>query len=114
MGITGLPGTTLYSGTSLQLTCTVILNDVVDTGVMVGAVWRRGGEAVATTNRITVSTITAVSESEYQTSLAISPLDSSADSGYYTCESVVSSSPASVFILTATTLESVSVTVAGE
>ena len=88
VSIGGLPTQPLYTGTSLQLTCSFELTSFVDTIVGVNGVWRRGGEQITNSSRVNISTVTAIQPSTFQTTASISPLSNTMDSGQYSCQSV--------------------------
>ena len=87
--ITGAPPYSLYAGTSLMLMCTFELHNMVDSEVTVNSVWRRGGQIISPNSRVNISTISMVRPSIYRTTLAISPLSNTLDSGQYTCQSAI-------------------------
>ena len=111
--ITGLPDVPIYTGTSLDLTCTVTINDAVDTGVIVGMEWKRNGELVIM-NQNTNLTDVEVYGSAYMITLTILPVDNTVDNGHYTCESTVQPDPVSVFIHPAAGSETSNIAVSGK
>ena len=87
----------LYTGTSVLLTCTLELNSAVDSEVSVAGVWRRGGEVVNNSSRVNVSPTTLVRPSVFQTTISVSPLSDTMDSGQYSCHSTITSTPFVLF-----------------
>ena len=83
------PDRTLYTEDDLTLTCTIELDEAVDTGVVVTAVWIGAGNTVLSTGgHITVSDVTG-SRPVYQSTVDITSLEMS-DSGAYTCTATAS------------------------
>ena len=75
----------LYTGTNVTLTCNIMLNDQVDSPVIVDVTWSGpGGE-------ITSDTLSGIAESSspFQSMLTFAPLHFH-DAGDYTCEATVS------------------------
>ena len=62
---------------------------MVDSEVTVNSVWRKGGQIISPNSRVNISTISMVRPSIYRTTLAISPLSNTLDSGQYTCQSAI-------------------------
>lgn len=89
VSISGLPTQPLYSGASLQLSCSFELTSFVDTTVELSTVWRRGGELITNSSRVNISAISVVRPSIFQTTVNISPLSDTLDSGQYSCQSVI-------------------------
>ena len=92
ISISGLPTQPLYTGTSLQLACSFELTRFVDTTVELNSVWRRGGELITNGSRVNISAISAIQPSVFQTTVNISPVSDTMDSGQYSCQSVIMSS----------------------
>lgn len=109
--ISGVPTTPLYAGTSLLLTCTIELHGMIDSEVTLNSFWRRGGEVLSPNSRLNISTIRMTSSSTYQTTLTISPLSNTMDSGQYSCQSVLRSDD---YVLYTDGSQQVTVTVRGE
>ena len=83
------PNRTLYTEDDLTLTCAIQLNEAVDTGVVVTAVWLGPGTTeLSTSGLITVSDVTG-SRPTYQSTVHILSLEIS-DSGAYTCNATAS------------------------
>ncbi len=96
------------------MTCSIVLNESVDTTVEIGIIWRKGGETVSTGGRTSVSDTLSVGETSYMSTLTISPVDSTTDSGHYSCAVTVKPTPTSTFIVMATAEDTTTITVAGE
>ena len=81
---------TLYTEDDLTLTCTIQLDEAVDTGVDVTVLWLGppGTTELSTGGRITVSDVTG-SNTTFQSTVDISSLEIS-DSGAYTCTATAS------------------------
>ena len=79
-----VPTDPLYTGTKVTLTCNIVLNDQVDSPVIVNATWS-GPEGEITTD--TLSGI-AESSSPFQSMITFAPLNSG-DAGNYTCGATV-------------------------
>lgn len=114
MAISGLPDDPIYSGTSLSLTCTVVLHDAIDTGVAVSSTWRRSGELLTTSARRNISDIMAINSSVYQTYISTTPLSSTLDSGHYTCRVTVIPEPSLPFVHMVTSATTITVNVEGK
>ena len=80
-----VPTGPLYTGTNVTLTCNIVLNDLVDSPVIVNVAWTGPGGEITS---IELSGI-AESSSPFQATLTFAPLNSS-DDGNYTCEATVS------------------------
>ena len=80
-----VPTGPLYAGTNVTLTCNIVLNDQVDSLVIVDVTWSGPGE------EITNDTLSGIAESSspFQSMLTFAPLNSD-DAGNYTCEATVS------------------------
>lgn len=62
---------------------------MIDSPVTLNSVWRRGGEILNSNSRFNISTIIMTGPSTYLTTLGISPLSNTMDSGQYSCQSVL-------------------------
>ena len=92
------PADVLSAGIILTLICTIQLNTVVDTNVVVNTSWT--GPTVFASNsqgRISVTHVNG-SVSPYKTTLQFSPLNVT-DNGSYTCQADVRPRPSSPFIM---------------
>ena len=83
---------TLRHGDNLTLTCTIRLDEAIDTGVDVTVVWN--GPA----GNISPDNLTIYSNTVYESTVTFSSLMTS-DSGGYTCTAAVSPVPSSGFII---------------
>ena len=92
VSISGLPTRPLYTGTRLQLACLFELTSFVDTTVELDSVWRRGGELITNGSRVNISAVSIIRPSVFQTTVNISPVSDTMDSGQYSCQSVIMSS----------------------
>ena len=94
----------LYTSTPLILTCSIQLNPVVDTTVMVTRMWRGpGSQGISNSSHVTVSKLVGRSTLLYETTIQFVPL-SSTDSGDYECEATVTPDPSqSQFVIMSTT-----------
>lgn len=63
---------------------------MVDSQVALNSIWRRGGQILSSNDRVSMS-ISMVRPSLYRTTLRISPLSSTMDSGQYSCQSGITS-----------------------
>ena len=91
MTVAQAPVRTLYTEDDLTLTCTIQLNEAVDTGVVVTVEWIGPPDRttmLSTGGRITVSDVTG-SRPNYQSTVDITSLEMS-DSGAYTCTATAS------------------------
>ena len=100
-----------FAGSSLELNCRAELVAEVDTGFSVVITWKRSGEQVNSSDRISVSTATDVSAFIYQSELRIAILSLTIDYGNYTCDVTVSSSPQLEYVQDATSSDMESVIV---
>ncbi len=110
VNITGVPTNPLFSGTSLSLTCTFELHNMIDSPLGLNGVWERGGEVLNSDRRVSISTISLIRPSTYQTTLSISPLSNTLDNGQYTCQSVLVSG---TYVLYAEASQQVTVSIGG-
>lgn len=76
------------AGMLLEMQCSVILNDFIDTQVDVNVLWQKDGRELAKPDRIRVSPVHSVESSHYGSLLQFSVLSSS-DDGIYTCTGIV-------------------------
>ena len=83
---------------------------MIDSPVIINSVWRRGGDILNSNSRINISEINMIRESVYITVLRISPLSNTMDSGTYSCQSVITSSP---YLLYSDATQQVTVSVGG-
>lgn len=111
VSISGLPNRPLYTGTSLQLACSFQLTNFVDTAVELNSVWSRGGEVITNGSRINISAASAIRPSIFQTTVYISPVSDTMDSGQYSCQSV---SMSSQFVQFAGASRQIAVTIEGK
>jgi len=111
VNITGVPSLPLYTGTTLLLICTLELHDMVDSPVRMDAIWRRGGDVLSHNDRTNISAISMIQPSVYQTTLSISSLSNTIDSGVYSCQSV---SMSTNYVFYADTSRKVSLRIAGK
>ena len=87
-----------YAGSRQTLTCTVLLDELVDTLVNVSILWRKSGVLISNNSRISVSDVSRISNHVYQARVTFSPVSMTLDSGQYSCKTSVSASPASPHI----------------
>ncbi len=111
VSISGLPSRPLYTGTSLQLACSFQLTNFVDTSVELNSVWSRGGEVITNGSRVNISAISAIQPSVFQTTVYISPVSDTMDSGQYSCRSVIMSSQ---FVQFSSASHQIAVTIEGK
>lgn len=78
----------------LTLTCTIELNDAVDTDVTVSSLWTKDGSPLMLDDHITVNGAESITPLSYRTRIMFYPLLN--DSGLYTCAVEVSSPSYSV------------------
>ena len=97
VNLTGIPSSSLFAGTSLLLTCTYELHSATDSQVTFNSVWRRGGQILNSNGRVNISTSRMTSPLTYSTTLNISPLSNTIDSGQYSCQSAIPSEPYVLF-----------------
>ena len=87
-----------YAGSRQTLTCTVLLDELVDTLVNVSILWRKSGVLISNNSRISVADVSRISNHVYWSRITFSPISMALDSGRYSCETLVSASPASPHI----------------
>ena len=97
VNITGVLPSTIYAGTSLLLTCTFELHSAVDSPIALGTVWRRGGLVLSSDSRVNIASVGMATPTTYRTTLSISPVSNTVDSGQYSCQSVFPSDPYVLF-----------------
>ena len=97
--------TPTYAGSSLTLNCTITVSSVVDTSVIVSAVWKMNGNLITSTERLLSVSPSEVSSGVYQSLLQFNPLGWLIDDGNYMCEvDVASEAEHSTFVLATPTL----------
>ena len=79
-----VPTGPLYTGTNVTLTCNIVLNDQVDSPVIVDVTWTGPGR------EITSDMLSGIAESSspFRSMLTFTPLNSD-DAGVHTCEATV-------------------------
>ena len=104
-----------YAGTLFILTCTLTLDQAIDTPVVVKGIWSRATAVSLENSRTTNSTTRSDSEYVYVTTLEINPLssDMDEDDGDYICEATITPQ-ASEFITEVTAEHLQSITVQGD
>ena len=106
----------LYSGTSLTLTCvvTVSSNAVDISQVVVNSTWSKDGSPLPTQTRAVVTPFLEFSNSNnsFMSTINFSPLDDAADSGVYSCS--VTLSPLGNYIEGSSTNQFINITVQSE
>jgi hypothetical protein len=79
--------------------------------VELNSVWSRGGEVITNGSRVNISAISAIQPLIFQTTVYISPVSDTMDSGQYSCQSVVMSSQ---FVQVAGASRQIAVTIEGK
>ena len=88
MTISGSPrNASFFQGLHLTFTCSILLDDAVDTTVTVRGIWNRNGTRLVTDERITISN-SPLTVPPYPTNVSFNPLDSS-DIGTYVCTATI-------------------------
>ena len=87
MTVTASPDGTIFTGSSLTLTCSIELSEAVNITVTVNTVWSGPSGTQFTT---TTSVATRMTATTYTSTVTISSVETS-DSGEYTCTATVSS-----------------------
>ena len=91
-----------YNGTNFTLTCTITLNEAVDTSVNVVDTWTKDGDSMALENEecIDISNAKSTSTSNvYVTTLTFNPLgNETRHGGSYACNANVEPNPDSTFV----------------
>ena len=101
---------TVYTGSSLVLTCTVIVRDVNHS---VSTSWTRSGKELVSDNYTTVAPITDINSFTYQTSVEIDVVTQEYSSGIYNCIANVEPSPLSAYVLSSMNSDSFTMDVIG-
>ena len=101
---------TFFQGLDLTFTCSITLDEAVDTPVTVQGNWRRNGTELADNGRITVFN-PPMNAPSYQTTVRFNLLNVS-DAGLYECTATVTPQN-TTFITGTTSSNSLSITVAG-
>lgn len=91
----------IYAGSSVTLTCTIDLDQSVDTDVTITTTWKRSNNTITDSDRITITDANLVFP--YQTTLTISHLSRALDEGDYSCEASITANPLSRYIRRSTT-----------
>ena len=83
----------IYSSTAVNLTCTALLAEEVDTATVATATWTSPISALQPTdrNRISVTQAISVGERMFESILVFEPVDFQKDSGLHTCQMDISS-----------------------
>ena len=105
--VTASPNGTIFTGSSLTLTCSIELSEAVDIAVTVNTVWSGPSGAQFTTSTPVATRMTATT---YTSTATISSVGTS-DSGEYTCTATVSSTSNSFVLASGGATGSTSVTV---
>ena len=105
--VTASPDGTIFTGSSLTLTCSIELSEAVNIAVTVNTVWSGPPGTQFTTTTSVASMVTATT---YTSTATISSVETS-DSGEYTCTATVSSTSNSFVLASGGALGSTSVTV---
>ena len=108
-------GDSLYSGTSLTLTCVVTVSSAIDISrVVINSTWSKDGYPLPVQTRTVVTPFLEFSNSNnsFMSTINFSPLDEAADSGIYSCS--VTLSPLGNYTEGALTNQSVNITVQSE
>ena len=100
----------LDEGTQFFLTCSIILDEVVDIGVTVAPTWSNSSGMISNTSRTLLSSVQQTTSFTYSATLTFDPLQSS-DTDNYTC--FVTVSFMSEFILSGESVSMEEVTVEG-
>ena len=113
VSITPDPLGTLYAGTTLTFTCTIELDDQVDTGVMVTVDWTGPDGLMLNNARISI-TEASLTGPPYESRVMFDPLsDGPEDGGTYTCMATVSPVEKEEYILTGSNDNTVSIDITG-
>ncbi len=91
-----------FAGSALTLTCRTQLSATVDSGVVVVATWKKAGQLISNSDRISISPSTEGSPGVYESTLTVEPASIVLHSGLYSCEVLVVSYPSSQYVLPAT------------
>lgn len=83
---------------------------MIDSPVRLNGIWRRGGQILNSNSHVNISTISMIRQSVYHTTLSISPLVNTLDSGQYSCQSDITSD---AYVLYADTSQQVIVRIEG-
>ena len=105
--LTASPDGTIFTGSSLTLTCSIELSEAVDIAVTVNTVWSGPSGTQFTTSTSVATRMTATT---YTSTATISSVETS-DSGEYTCTATVSSTSNSFVLASGGATGSTSVTV---
>ena len=89
---------TVFTGSALSLVCNIALSEAVDTDVDILTTWTIGGQVVMSDGRRVLEHTEETSHLMYQTTLSISPLSDTLDSGVFSCSVTVTPSSTSLYI----------------
>ena len=82
----------IYSSTAVNLTCTAVLAEEVDTVTMATATWTGSlGQQPTDSDRISVTPAINVTERTFESVLVFYPVDFKEDNGSHTCKMTISS-----------------------
>ena len=114
VSITRDPLGTLYAGTTLTFTCTIELDEQVDTGVMVTADWTGPDGSMLNNARISITAASLTGPLMYESRVMFDPLsDGPEDGGTYTCMATVSPVEKEEYILTGSNNTTISIEITG-
>ena len=75
-----------FTGLQLNLTCTIILSQIMSTSTIVSTEWKKSGSPLTSNSRVTVGERPVeVGPGQYQISIVFNSLDETKDEGEYTC-----------------------------
>lgn len=101
-----------YAGSYLMLTCTVEINNaVVDSPVAGTITWLKSGRSLRVDNRTVISDTMQPSTSIFMSTVELTSISLELDTGAYTCEVEINSSPASIYVqgVTQSSVQAISV-----
>lgn len=93
------PGSEHLAGSTLTLTCDILVNVNVDTPHFVSSVWTRNESTIQNSSRISIHDPSAIANvNQYRTELDFDTLSSIYDTGLYACTISVESVPFTEYI----------------
>lgn len=102
-----------YAGSTFSLFCNAEVNASVDIAYIAAIVWLKSGAEISSDSRRIISNITQLSPHTYQSSLVLSPLSSTSDTGTYTCRANISPAPTELLVQGTTQMDMEVITVQG-
>lgn len=87
-----------YAGSTLSLRCSIEVDSALDVPYLVNVEWLKSGTMLRSDGRVSISNVTQQSSRLYLTSVDLSPLSVTLDTGMYTCRVMVDTDPPMLYV----------------